>query len=118
MSKRSEEVRGLRCAEDAVGDPDLQGRRIDDIKGPELADVLKKRQQNSIERAPFNGGDPERRIGGPARCPRSLGRRHAGRRDDELQRTQRLETSSWLYPTFRIPGPLQAQIVLELSHSR
>src|ERR1700733_7369716 len=67
------------------GDPDLQGnftnkyeqgtpferpaefdgKRVDDIKGDELAELLKKRQQNAIERAPFLGGDPEGRIGGP-----------------------------------------------------
>ena len=45
---------------------EFEGKRFDDIKGDELADLLKKRQQNSIERAPFNGGDPEGRIGGPA----------------------------------------------------
>jgi hypothetical protein len=68
------------------GDPDLQGnftnkyeqgtpferpaefdgKRVEDVKGDELADLLKKRQQNAIERAPFLGGDPEGRIGGPA----------------------------------------------------
>ena len=68
------------------GDPDLQGnftnkyeqgtpferpaefdgKRVEDVKGEELADLLKKRQQNAIERAPFLGGDPEGRIGGPA----------------------------------------------------
>ena len=45
---------------------DLEGRRLEDIKGDELAKILKARQTNSIERAPFNGGDPDGLIGGPA----------------------------------------------------
>jgi hypothetical protein len=45
---------------------EFEGRRVEDVKGDELAAVLRKRQQESIERAPFNGGDPEGRIGGPA----------------------------------------------------
>jgi hypothetical protein len=45
---------------------EFEGRKIEDISNQELADLLKKRQRNSIERAPFNGGDPEGRIGGPA----------------------------------------------------
>src|SRR5882757_10472355 len=44
----------------------LEGRRLEDIKGDELATILKARQTNSIERAPFNGGDPDGLIGGPA----------------------------------------------------
>ena len=45
---------------------EFDGRKIEDITARELADLLQRRQQNSIERAPFNGGDPEGRIGGPA----------------------------------------------------
>ena len=45
---------------------ELEGKRHGDITGDELAKILKDRQRNSIERAPFNGGDPEGRIGGPA----------------------------------------------------
>jgi len=45
---------------------ELEGRTRESITDKELADILKARQQNSIERAPFNGGDPEGRIGGPA----------------------------------------------------
>ena len=46
--------------------PELEGRRLEDIDAAELSKILKARQTNSIERAPFNGGDPEGRIGGPA----------------------------------------------------
>jgi len=46
--------------------PELEGRRLEDINAAELSKILKDRQTNSIERAPFNGGDPEGRIGGPA----------------------------------------------------
>jgi hypothetical protein len=45
---------------------EFEGKRVDDVKGDELAELLQKRQQNAIERAPFLGGDPEGRIGGPA----------------------------------------------------
>ena len=68
----------------AWGDPDLQGnftnkyeqstpferpqgfegRRVEDIKGAELAQVLKKRQEDSDARAPFLAGDPTGRIRG------------------------------------------------------
>src|SRR2546426_12171455 len=44
----------------------FDGRKIDDVSAQELADLVEKRQRTSIERAPFNGGDPEGRIGGPA----------------------------------------------------
>ena len=46
--------------------PEFEGRRLEDINAAELSKILKDRQTNSIERAPFNGGDPEGRIGGPA----------------------------------------------------
>src|SRR5213593_3773101 len=45
---------------------EFEGRKIEDVTAPELVDVLQKRQRTSIERAPFNGGDPLGRIGGPA----------------------------------------------------
>jgi hypothetical protein len=68
------------------GDPDLQGyytnkyeygtpferpaafagRRVDDVSVQELADLMKKRQQEALDRAPFFGGDPEGRIGNSA----------------------------------------------------
>jgi hypothetical protein len=67
------------------GDPDLQGtytnkyeqgtpferpnefdgRRVEDIQGEELAAILQKRQKDADDRAPFLGGDPEGRLGGP-----------------------------------------------------
>jgi hypothetical protein len=68
------------------GDPDLQGyytnkyeygtpferpaafagRRLDDISAKELAEVIAKRQQETLDRAPFFGGDPEGKIGNSA----------------------------------------------------
>jgi len=45
---------------------ELEGKTLDQITPAELKDILAARQKNSIERAPFNGGDPEGRIGGPA----------------------------------------------------
>ena len=45
---------------------ELDGKTLDQITPAELRDILAARQKNSIERAPFNGGDPEGRIGGPA----------------------------------------------------
>src|ERR1700733_15567431 len=68
------------------GDPDLQGnftnkyeqgtpmerpaqfggRRVQDINGEELTEVLKKRQADSDARAPFLAGDPTGRIRGNA----------------------------------------------------
>jgi hypothetical protein len=45
---------------------ELEGKRLEDINSDELAKILKDRQRNSIERAPFNGGDPSGLIGGPA----------------------------------------------------
>jgi hypothetical protein len=46
--------------------PELDGKLLTDIGPAELQQILKDRQRTSIERAPFNGGDPEGRIGGPA----------------------------------------------------
>jgi hypothetical protein len=68
------------------GDPDLQGyytnkyeygtpferpeafagRRPDQFSAQELADLVKKRQQEALERAKFFGGDPEGKIGNSA----------------------------------------------------
>jgi hypothetical protein len=45
---------------------ELEGKTLDQITPAELKNILAARQRNSIERAPFNGGDPEGRIGGPA----------------------------------------------------
>jgi hypothetical protein len=67
------------------GDPDLQGnftnkyeqgtpferpaefdgKRIEDVQGQELADLVKRRQELAIERAPFLSGDPTGKIAGP-----------------------------------------------------
>jgi hypothetical protein len=44
---------------------ELDGRRIEDIRGQELTAILTKRQQAAIERAPFQVGDPEGRIATP-----------------------------------------------------
>jgi hypothetical protein len=46
--------------------PELEGKRLEEINAAELAKILKDRQTTSIERAPFNGGDPSGLIGGPA----------------------------------------------------
>jgi hypothetical protein len=68
------------------GDPDLQGyytnkyeygtpfekpaafagRRVDELSAQEIADLMKKRQQEALDRAPFFGGDPEGKIGNSA----------------------------------------------------
>ena len=45
---------------------ELEGRLLKDIDGPALKKILEDRQKTSIERAPFNGGDPSGLIGGPA----------------------------------------------------
>jgi hypothetical protein len=68
------------------GDPDLQGyytnkyeygtpferpaafagKRAEDLSAQELAELMKKRQQDALDRAPFFGGDPEGKIGNSA----------------------------------------------------
>ena len=68
------------------GDPDLQGyytnkyeygtpferpaafagKRLDEVSAQDLADLMKKRQQEALDRAPFLGGDPEGKIGNSA----------------------------------------------------
>jgi hypothetical protein len=45
---------------------ELDGRTLDQITPDQLKEILAARQKNAIERAPFLGGDPEGRIGGPA----------------------------------------------------
>jgi hypothetical protein len=70
----------------AWGDPDLQGnytnkyetstpferpaqfegRKIEDVTSQELAETVRKRQQDTLDRAKFLGGDPEGRIGNSA----------------------------------------------------
>jgi hypothetical protein len=45
---------------------ELDGKTLDQIGPAELKQILASRQKNAIERAPFAGGDPEGRIGGPA----------------------------------------------------
>jgi hypothetical protein len=44
---------------------ELDGKRIEDVQGQELADLVKRRQQLAIERAPFLSGDPTGKIAGP-----------------------------------------------------
>src|SRR4051812_32706879 len=72
----------------AWGDPDIQGnytnkyeqgtpfekpaefdgKKVGDIKGAELVEVIKKRQQAAIERDRFLSGDPTGTIAGPLEC--------------------------------------------------
>jgi len=44
---------------------DLEGKTLADIKPGELAEIVKKRQQATIERDPFISGDPTGTIAGP-----------------------------------------------------
>jgi hypothetical protein len=44
---------------------EFEGKRIEDIQGKELADLIQRRQQQAIERAPFLSGDPTGTIAGP-----------------------------------------------------
>ena len=44
----------------------FDGRRLEDVTAQELADAVRKRQQDTLDRAPFLGGDPEGRIGNSA----------------------------------------------------
>src|SRR5712671_4922518 len=43
---------------------EFEGRRIEDIQGQELADVIKRRQQTALERDRFLSGDPTGTIAG------------------------------------------------------
>ncbi len=45
---------------------ELDGKTLDQITPADLKAILAARQKNAIDRAPFLGGDPEGRIGGPA----------------------------------------------------
>ena len=45
---------------------EFEGRRLEDVTAQELADAVKRRQQDTLDRAPFLGGDPEGRIGNSA----------------------------------------------------
>ena len=45
---------------------EFEGRRLEDVTARELAEVIQKRQQDTLARAPFLGGDPEGRIGNSA----------------------------------------------------
>ena len=44
---------------------EFEGKRVEDIQGKELADIIQRRQQQAIERAPFLSGDPTGTIAGP-----------------------------------------------------
>ena len=44
---------------------EFEGRKVGDIKGAELVEVIKKRQQAAIERDRFLSGDPTGTIAGP-----------------------------------------------------
>src|ERR1041385_2737107 len=44
---------------------EFEGRKLSDIKGAELVDVIKKRQQSALERDRFLSGDPTGTIAGP-----------------------------------------------------
>jgi hypothetical protein len=44
---------------------EFEGRRVEDIQGNELADVVKRRQQQAIDRDRFLSGDPTGAIAGP-----------------------------------------------------
>jgi len=44
---------------------EFEGKRVDDIQGKELEEVIQKRQQRAIENAPFLSGDPTGKIAGP-----------------------------------------------------
>ena len=77
------QARAFTPAKTPWGDPDLQGnytnkyeygtpfdrpkefegRRLEDVTPKELADAVKKRQEDALERAQFLGGDPEGKIG-------------------------------------------------------
>jgi hypothetical protein len=45
---------------------EFEGRRLEDVTARELADLVQKRQQDTLARAPFLGGDPEGKIGNSA----------------------------------------------------
>jgi hypothetical protein len=45
---------------------EFEGRRIEDVTAQELANVVSRRQQDTLDRAKFLGGDPEGKIGNSA----------------------------------------------------
>jgi feruloyl esterase len=45
---------------------EFEGRRLEDVSSRELADAVRKRQVDTLERAKFFGGDPEGKIGNSA----------------------------------------------------
>jgi hypothetical protein len=45
---------------------DFDGRRLEDITPQELADITARRQEETLDRAQFFGGDPQGRIGNSA----------------------------------------------------
>jgi feruloyl esterase len=45
---------------------EFEGRRVEDVTSKELADAVRKRQEDTLERAKFFGGDPEGKIGNSA----------------------------------------------------
>jgi feruloyl esterase len=45
---------------------EFEGRRVEDVTARELADAVRKRQEDTLERAKFFGGDPEGKIGNSA----------------------------------------------------
>src|SRR5262245_53182967 len=45
---------------------EFEGRRLEDVTTQELAAVINKRQQDTLDRAKFLGGDPEGKIGNSA----------------------------------------------------
>ena len=45
---------------------EFEGRRLEDVSGQELAGLVAKRQQETLDRAPFLGGDPTGQIGNSA----------------------------------------------------
>jgi hypothetical protein len=44
----------------------FEGRRLSDVSPRELAELMTRRQQEALDRAPFFGGDPEGKIGNSA----------------------------------------------------
>src|SRR6266852_1623543 len=44
---------------------EFAGKTLADIQAPELADIIKKRQERAIANAPFLSGDPTGTIAGP-----------------------------------------------------
>ena len=120
------QARAFTPAKTPWGDPDLQGnytnkyeygtpferpqefegRRLEDVTAKEIADAVKKRQEDTLENAKFFGGDPEGKIGNSAEfrdiyevsrgSRRVACRRSAGRQDsaDEARRPRAIRASS------------------------